>query len=212
MNAATLSTPFARTAVIALHYQNDVIDPRGKVRVGFDTDQPGRAAVLDAAGALLAGARAHGLPIVHVRIAFREDYADLPRNAPVFVRTAELGALRDGSWGAQFYPALEPDPARTLDHVVHHQCTSGFIGTPLERLLAAHDVRHLIVAGVATHSTVEMTARHAADLGYRVTVAADACACADRRQHDASLESMRLIAAISSVAELFGPASKTEGA
>ncbi|MDI9653858.1 isochorismatase family protein, partial [Burkholderia cenocepacia] len=64
-------------------------------------------------------------------------------------------------------------PARALDHVIHHQCTSGFIGTPLERILAAHDVRHLIVAGVATHSTVEMTVRHAADLGYRVTVAAD---------------------------------------
>ncbi|VWB14791.1 isochorismatase [Burkholderia aenigmatica] len=211
MNATALSGSLARTAVIALHYQNDVLDPRGKIRVGFDTDQPERAAVLDAARALLAGARGYGLPIVHVRIAFRDDYADLPRNAPIFVRTAELGAVRDGSWGARFHPTLEPDPARALDYVVHHRCTSGFIGTPLEQMLTAHDVRHVIVAGVATHSTVEMTARHAADLGYRVTVAADACACADRRQHDASLESMRLIATISTVAGLFGAGSQTEG-
>ncbi len=38
MNAASLPIPLARTAVIALHYQNDVLDPRGKIRVGFDAD------------------------------------------------------------------------------------------------------------------------------------------------------------------------------
>ncbi|QGZ65019.1 cysteine hydrolase [Paraburkholderia acidisoli] len=200
---ATASAKFARTAVIALHYQNDVLDPGGQIRVGFDAAQPERAAVLDAAAALLAQARAQGLPLIHIRIAFRPDYADLLRNAPIFVRTAEAGALREGTWGAQFYPGLEPDASRALDYVLHHRRTSGFIGTPLEQILAAHDVRHLIVAGVATHSTVEMTVRHAVDLGYTATVAADACSCADRRAHEASLDAMRLIAAIATVGEIF---------
>ncbi|MDN7498513.1 cysteine hydrolase family protein [Burkholderia gladioli] len=195
---------FARSAVIALHYQNDVLDPEGRIRVGFERAQPERAAVIETARALLAGARSQGLPLIHIRIAFREDYADLLRNAPIFVRTAESGALREGSWGAEFHPALGPDPDRPLDYVLHHRRTSGFIGTPLEQVLAAHDVRHLIVAGVATHSTVEMTVRHAVDLGYTATVAADACSCANRQQHAASLESMRLLASISTVAELFG--------
>ncbi|MFP6560291.1 cysteine hydrolase [Paraburkholderia sp. B3] len=194
----------ARTAVIALHYQNDVVDPGGQIRVGFDGAQSERAAVLGAARSLLERARRRELPLIHIRIAFRADYADLLRNAPIFARTAELGALREGTWGAQFYPGLEPDPARALDYVLHHRRTSGFIGTPLEQLLAAHDVRHLVVAGVATHSTVEMTVRHAVDLGYTAAVAADACACADPRQHDASLESMRLVATISTVADIFG--------
>ncbi|MDR3097126.1 MAG: cysteine hydrolase [Paraburkholderia sp.] len=198
------SPAFARSAVIALHYQNDVLDPGGQIRVGFSAMQPERAAVLDAARALLAAARRHALPLIHIRIAFRHDYADLLRNAPIFVRTAEAGALREGTWGAQFHPGLEPDDARALDYVLHHRRTSGFIGTPLEQILAAHDVRHLIVAGVATHSTVEMTVRHAVDLGYTATVAADACSCADRRAHDASLEAMRLIAEISTVADIFG--------
>jgi biuret amidohydrolase len=200
----------ARTAVIALHYQNDVVDPGGQIRVGFDGAHPGRAAVLGAARSLLELARRHELPLIHIRIAFRADYADLLRNAPIFERTAELGALREGTWGAEFHAGLEPDPGRALDYVLHHRRTSGFIGTPLEQILAAHDVRHLVVAGVATHSTVEMTVRHAVDLGYTATVAADACACADRRQHDASLESMRLLAAISTVADIFGEADARE--
>ncbi|WP_321967848.1 cysteine hydrolase family protein [Burkholderia cepacia] len=203
MSATAFST-LARTAVIALHYQNDVLDPGGRIRVGFDVGHPDRAAVLGAANSLLTGARRHRLPLIHIRIAFRDDYADLLCNAPIFAHTAELGALREGTWGAEFHEGLGPDPLRGLDYVLHHRRTSGFIGTPLEQILAAHDVRHLVVAGVATHSTVEMTVRHAVDLGYTATVAADACSSADRRQHHASLESMRLIAAISTVAGIFG--------
>lgn len=202
MSASTANLD--RTAVIALHYQNDVLDPGGRIRVGFDAVQPERAAVIEAASALLAHARSHALPLIHIRIAFRHDYADLLQNAPIFVRTAEAGALRDGTWGAEFYRALEPDESRALDYVLHHRRTSGFIGTPLEQILAAHDIRHLIVAGVATHSTVEMTVRHAVDLGYTATVAADACSCADRRAHDASLDAMRLIARIATVEQIFG--------
>lgn len=200
----------ARSAVIALHYQNDVLDSGGQIRVGFDVRQPDRDAVLRAARALLARTRRHGLPLIHIRIAFRPDYGDLLRNAPIFERTAELGALRDGTWGAEFHPGLEPDPTRALDYVLHHRRTSGFIGTPLEQILVAQDVRHLIVAGVATHSTVETTVRHAVDLGYTTTVAADACSCADRRQHDASLEAMRLIATISTVDDIFGTSTQED--
>ena len=85
--------------------------------------------------------------------------------------------------------------------MIHHLRTSGFIGTPLELILGKLGVRRLIVAGVSTHSVVEMTVRHAADLGFEVVVAADACAAAERRIHDAALESMSLIADISTVHE-----------
>ncbi|WP_459655711.1 cysteine hydrolase family protein, partial [Achromobacter xylosoxidans] len=61
--------------------------------------------------------------------------------------------------------------------------------------------RRLVVAGVATHSVVEGTVRHAADIGFNVMVAEDACASADPAVHDASLASMRLIAQTGSVAQ-----------
>jgi nicotinamidase-related amidase len=43
--------------------------------------------------------------------------------------------------------------------------------------------------------------RHAADMGYDVWVAADACAAADPAVHAASLASMQLIATVGSVAD-----------
>lgn len=188
-----------RSAVVALHYQNDVLHPDGRIRVGLSADDPARERVIVAAGVLLAGARRLELPVFHVRIAFRPDYADLLTNCPIFRKTAEVGAVKEGSWGADFYEGLGPDPARREEHVIHHLRTSAFIGTPLELLLNGLGIRHLVIAGVATHSVVEMTARHAADLGYHVTVAADACACADARAHAASLDAMRLIAEVASV-------------
>ena len=48
---------------------------------------------------------------------------------------------------------------------------------------------------------VEGTVRHAADIGFNVMVAEDACASADPAVHDASLASMRLIAQTGSVAQ-----------
>ena len=47
----------ADTAVLALHYQNDVLHPEGKIRVGLDADSGARQRLLDRAAALLAGAR-----------------------------------------------------------------------------------------------------------------------------------------------------------
>jgi biuret amidohydrolase len=188
-----------RTAVLALHYQNDVLHADGRIRVGFAPGDGARERVIAAAGALLAGARRAGLPIVHIRIAFRPDYADLVQNCSLFRDTAKAGAVQDGSWGAQFHAGLGPDDRRTDEYIVHHLRTSGFVGTPLELILAKLGARHLIVAGVATHSTVEMTVRHAVDLGYHVTVAADACAAATQEIHNASLANMRLLAEISTV-------------
>lgn len=194
--------PTSTTAVLALHYQNETLHPNGRIRVGLAADDPVREQVIAAGAALLAGARSRGWPIVHVRIAFRPDYADCPRNTPIFRRTVELGAVRDGEWGAAFLEALAPRPSER-EFVVSHTRISAFAGTPLEQLLHLIDARRLLVAGVATHSVVEGTVRDAADRGFDVIVAADACAAADRAVHDASLASMALVASVTTVSEAF---------
>ncbi|MEJ8847654.1 isochorismatase family cysteine hydrolase [Variovorax rhizosphaerae] len=184
------------SAVLALHYQNDVLHPEGKIRVGLSADSPVRSAVIAAAQALLQGARQRQWPIVHVRIAFQPDYRDLIQNAPIFRNVAAIGAVVEGSWGAAFYESLAPDAASTREFVVRHRRVNAFYGTQLEELLRIVDARRLVIAGVATHSVVESTVRHAVDMGYEVTVAADACASAQPAEHDASLRSMDLIARI----------------
>lgn len=188
-------------AVLALHYQNDVLHPDGKIRVGLDADSGARQRLLDNAAALLDGARARALPIVHVRIAFRPDYADLLPNCAIFRNVATIGAVPEGQWGSAFYEGLQPLAGSPREFVVKHTRISAFYGTPLEETLRVIGARRLVVAGVATHSVVEGTVRHAADIGFEVMVAEDACASADEAMHRASLASMRLIAQTGSVAE-----------
>jgi nicotinamidase-related amidase len=188
-------------AVLALHYQNDVLHPDGKIRVGLDADGTARRRLLERASALLTGARAAGLPIVHVRIAFRPDYADLLANCDIFRNVAAIGAVAEGQWGSAFYEGLQPLSGSKREFVVKHTRISAFYGTPLEETLRVLGARRLVVAGVATHSVVEGTVRHAADIGFDVMVAQDACASADPAVHEASLASMRLIARTGPVAQ-----------
>lgn len=179
-----------RQAVLALHYQNDVVHPEGKIRLGFAAGDAQRESVLAAAERLLAGARAASVPIVHVRIAFRPDHAEVIRNGPIWENVARIGAVTEGSWGAAFHERLMPLPA---EHVVRHGRINAFFGSPLEEILRLLDARDLVIAGVATNSTVEHTARHAADMGFQVTLVEDTCAASRPELHRAALDNIALI-------------------
>jgi nicotinamidase-related amidase len=185
-----------RTALLALHYQNDVVHDDGRIRLGLAEGDAQRAAVLDAAGRLFAGARAAGVSIVHVRVAFRPDHADVLRNGPIWDSVFRLGAVAEGSWGAEFHERLRPLPD---EFVVRHGRINAFFGSPLEGTLQLLDAKALAIAGVATNSVVEHTARHAADMGFSVSVAADACASSRLHLHQAALENIALIGTVADV-------------
>jgi nicotinamidase-related amidase len=127
---------------------------------------------------------------------FRPDHADVVPNAPIFRSVAALGAMADGSWGAAFHDGLGPLPG---EFVVTHNRIGAFHGSGLGDVLRALDVRHLILAGVATTSVVLTTAGQAADIGYHLTIARDACAAAQAELHEAALSLMALIAEVAPV-------------
>jgi nicotinamidase-related amidase len=185
-------------AVLALHYQNEVLHPDGKIRFGFSEGAGGRQAVIDAASRLLAGARQHGVPVISVHIDFRPDYADVVTNNKIFRRVVDSGAMQTGSWGAAFYEGLGPEPG---EFVVHHTRINAFYSSRLGEIVCKIGARNLYIAGIATNYVVEGTARHAADVGYRVVVVRDACSAATARAHEASLEAMSVLADIVSAEE-----------
>jgi biuret amidohydrolase len=166
------------TALVALHYQNDVVHPYGKL--GAATGNPG---LVVNAGRLLAAARAAGVPVVSVRIAFPAD-GRARANAPIFAAAARAGAVVEGTWGAEFLDDLAPADGES---VVTHARINAFYDSALSEVLLRLRAQRLLIAGVATHSSVEHTARHATDMGYEVVVAADACASIDPELHVAAL-------------------------
>lgn len=184
---------FPGTALLALHFQNEVLHPDGLIRVGLARDASGRTALVANMARLLAGARHAAIPAVSVRIAFRSDHADVIQNCRLFRDVVTLGAMVEGSWGADFVEGLGPLPG---EHVVKHTRTNAFHGSPLEEVLRCLDARRLIVAGVSTNSVVEATVRHASDAGYEVMVIGDACSAGDDSLHQASLRNMALVAEV----------------
>jgi nicotinamidase-related amidase len=172
------------TAVVAVHLQNDVLHPDGRMLAGVPPDEERRRKLVDTTRRLLDGARAAGIPVVSVRIAFPPGYEDVVRNSPMFVAAAASAALEEGSWGADFFEELGPAAG---EPVVTHSRINGFHDSDLDQILRALGADRLVICGIATQSAVEHTARHAADLGYEVIVAADACGSGDPALHDASL-------------------------
>lgn len=196
----TIGDP-TRTAVLALHYQNEVLHPDGAIRLGVAADDAGRDRVIAAATKLLEAARQAGVALIHVRIAFAPGYTDVIQNCAIFRNVVARGAMEEGSWGAAFHEGLEPEPG---EPVITHIRVNGFFGTDLQGRLERLGVGHLVIAGVATNSVVETTGRHAADVGWLVTVAEDACSASDAGLHRAALSNMALLGNVLSVAAIVG--------
>ena len=113
------------------------------------------------AAQLLDWCRTNGIMIVHVR-----------HEAP----TAASPLFAPGGPSVEFHLPLQPEAGET---VIRKNFPSSFHGTDLHDLLRDRGVSTLVLSGLMTHMCVESTARHAAHLGYRVVVAADACASRD---------------------------------
>ena len=188
-----------QVAVIACHYQNENCHPDGKIKVGIAADSSWREERLENARRLFAGAREAGVPILHVRLAVPPDYRGVTANTALIRQWIELGAWKEGTWGVDFVEGLGSEPGEA---VITHTRNSALHGSTLLDELHGIGARELICCGVSTAYAVEGTVRQAVDIGYAVTVAADACSTATQEQHEASLAAMRVIADIKTVDEV----------
>jgi len=185
--------------VLALHYQNEVLHREGRIRLGVAEDGPERLAVIAAAKRLLAGARAHDVPVVSVRIAFAPDYANVTTNAEIWRRVVANKMMAEGSWGAEFHDGLAPLPGEAI---VTHTRNNAFYASSLQSLVDRLAPSRLVIAGIATNFVVESTARHASDAGYDTAIVADACSAASAEIHRASLASLAMLATIRTADEM----------
>jgi len=108
---------------------------------------------------LLALARRHGSPVIHV--------VHHGKAGGAFDPTGPYAAIIEG---------LTPVDG---EHAVIKHLPNSFAGTDLADLLAATGRKELIVAGFQTHMCISATVRSALDHGYRVTLVAAACATRD---------------------------------
>ena len=188
----------ARTAVIAVHMQKDIVNADGAFG-GFFAAQAVERDVVGITGKLLDTARAVRATVVYTRVAWQPGYPDLVANSPLLGMVAQAQCLVEGSDKAEIIPQLTPQDG---DVVLTHKRVGGFSASQLDILLRSRGVDTVLFAGVATNASVESTARQASDLGYRTIIVADACSAADPGAHDAAVASLGLLAEITSTAEV----------
>jgi nicotinamidase-related amidase len=128
----------------------------------------------------LGTARAAGVPVIHVALRLLHGHTDAhPRNKIFGTLPPHLFTADDP--GAAIHPDVAPADGEI---VVHKNRVSAFAGNNLQQILAAQDIGHLVLAGIATGGIVLSTALQAFDLDYRITVLSDACADPSPALHD----------------------------
>ncbi|MET3804949.1 nicotinamidase-related amidase [Nakamurella sp. UYEF19] len=105
--------------------------------------------------------RTADLPVIHVR----HEWDD-----------PEATFMRPGTAGIDIHPSVTPDEGET---VIVKAYPNSFRETGLEQELRSRSIDELVVVGMMTSMCIDATVRAAADLGFQVTVVADACAAPD---------------------------------
>ena len=100
----------------------------------------------------------------------------------------DRGCTVQDTWGGEILS--EVAPAKT-EIVVRKWRSNSFIGTNLDLVLRAHEIKTVVITGVVTQGCVESTAREASFRDYYVVVLEDCVATYDRELHEASLKVMR---------------------
>ena len=162
-----------------------IIDIQNDYFPGGNMELEGADAAGSRAGEALAAARKRGMAVLHVR------HLSTRPGATFFL---------PGTKGAEIHPSVSP---KGDELVVEKNFPNSFRATRLEEALKAKGVKELVVAGMMTHMCVDATVRHAADLGYKVTLLADACATRAQAFRGESVPAKQVHAAF--LAALNGP-------
>ncbi|HEY0935473.1 MAG TPA: isochorismatase family cysteine hydrolase, partial [Trebonia sp.] len=145
-------------------------------------ERVGAPSVVDAAARAAKAARAAGIPVMFVRVAFRPGYPEVAVSNATFSAAAAHGgdSYHQDHPATQVHASLAPQDG---EPVILKRRVSAFTGSDLDVLLRGAGADTLILAGISTSGVVLSTLRQAADLDYRLTVLADACADPDEEVH-----------------------------
>jgi nicotinamidase-related amidase len=150
------------------------------MQMGILPNLPDNAAFISNVAKAIANARSKNIPVIYVRVGFRQGMPEVSANNKSFgARKESMQKANMDEW-SKIDSSVEPLPGEI---VVTKRRISAFTGSDLEVVFRSLGIQHMILTGIATSGVVLSTTREAADKDYRITVLSDGCADADPEVH-----------------------------
>src|SRR6202050_3657091 len=160
-----------KTALVLIDLQNAI--------VGMNPVPHTAAQVVENSKKLAEAFRAHGAPVVYVRVDLN-DFMKLPVDQPHDLGDKPLPAsASEIAASAGFQPG---------DILVTKRHWGAFAGTDLEQQLKSRGIDTVVLTGISTNAGVESTARQGTGLGFAFVLVEDACSAQDAEQHRFAFE------------------------
>jgi len=174
-----------KTALLVIDIQKDYF-PGGKYPLVEPLDAAKKAYML------LQCFREHGGH--HIRI----QHISLEPNATFFIKGDHGSDIHDSA------PHFVGEP------IVYKHYPNSFRETNLLEILREWGIERVVITGMMTHMCVDATARAAADLGFKVIIAEDACATRDLKYGDTTIPADHVHKAFLAALKSYGDVMKSE--
>lgn len=188
-----------RTALLIVDMQKTLVSKGQGFGLAMDRAFPGigndRQARIDnlvipTIQKLLGYFRNLGLPVIYLKVASHHaDYRDFPAPFRESHQALELesgvaGTLWVGDPSSEIHQDIEP----ALGEIIIEKRSFGAFSTSnIDEVLGQRGIDCLVITGVGTSACVDLTARGAADRGYRCVIVEEGVAGYDMGAHEASL-------------------------
>ncbi|KIX97152.1 uncharacterized protein Z520_07266 [Fonsecaea multimorphosa CBS 102226] len=154
-----------QTAVILIDPYNDFLHPKGKLtpRVAESMAATG---TIEHLKEVVATARKNKIPIYYCLHCQTDKYSFQGWQ----MMNWSLEGLKEnlvfekGSWGAEIYEGLKPNPENGDVVVSQHLNSSSFQNTDLDYQLRQRGIHNLVLAGMVANTCIEATARYGYEL------------------------------------------------
>ena len=160
-----------KTALVVIDLQNAIL--------GMNPAPYTAAQVVENSRKLADAFRAHGAPILYVRVDLN-DFMKLHVDQPHNMGDKPLPAVASEIASSAGYQAG--------DILVTKRHWGAFAGTDLEQQLKTRGIDTVVLTGISTNIGVESTARQGTGLGFAFVVVEDACAAQDMEQQRFAFE------------------------
>jgi nicotinamidase-related amidase len=162
-----------KTALVLIDLQNAI--------VGMSPVPHTAAKVVENSRKLAEAFRAHGAPVVYVRVDLN-GFMKLPVDQPHNRGDKPMPAA-----------ASEITPSAGFQHgdiLVTKRHWGAFAGTGLEQQLKSRGIDTVVLAGISTNAGVESTARQGTGLGFAFVLVEDACSSQNAEHHRFAFENI----------------------